>query len=75
MFTAGTESTVTTMEWAMSLLLNHPDVLKKAQAEIDVSVGNSRLLGADDVPSPGYLRCILNETLRLYPVLNIYSML
>uniref|UniRef100_J3LT13 Cytochrome P450 n=1 Tax=Oryza brachyantha TaxID=4533 RepID=J3LT13_ORYBR len=50
LFGAGTETTSTTTEWAMSLLLNHPETLKKAQAEIDASVGSSRLIDADDVP-------------------------
>lgn len=67
LFGAGTETTSTTSEWAMSLLLNHPDTLKKAQAEIDASVGNSRLITADDVTRLGYLQCIVRETLRLYP--------
>ncbi|XP_062214519.1 cytochrome P450 81Q32-like [Phragmites australis] len=67
MFTGGSETTATTAEWAMSLLLNHPEVLKRAQAEMDASVGNSRLVGPDDVPRLGYLQCILSETLRLYP--------
>ncbi|KAK3149273.1 hypothetical protein QOZ80_3AG0215190 [Eleusine coracana subsp. coracana] len=67
MFTGGAETTATTAEWAMSLLLNHPEVLKKAQAEIDASVGTSRLVTAADVPRLAYLHCIISETLRLYP--------
>ncbi|KAL6616400.1 hypothetical protein ACP70R_038670 [Stipagrostis hirtigluma subsp. patula] len=64
---AGTETTSTTTEWAMALLLNHPDVLKKAQEEIDAQVGESRLLDKNDLPHLPYLHCIINETLRLYP--------
>ncbi|KAK3149274.1 hypothetical protein QOZ80_3AG0215200 [Eleusine coracana subsp. coracana] len=67
MFSAGTETTATTAEWAMALLLNHPEVIKKAQAEIDASVGTSRLIGPDDLPHLSYLHCILSETFRLYP--------
>ncbi|KAF8643176.1 hypothetical protein HU200_066943 [Digitaria exilis] len=51
----------------MALLPNHPEVLKKAQTEIDVAVGTSRLISPDDLPRLGYLQCIINETLRLYP--------
>ncbi|KAF8775561.1 hypothetical protein HU200_004334 [Digitaria exilis] len=64
-------TTATTAEWAMSLLLNHPEVLRKSQAEIDAAVGTSRLLAADDVPRLGYLHCIISETLRLYPVVPL----
>ena len=67
MFVAGTETTSSTIEWAMSLLLNHPAALKKAQAEMDASIGTSRMVTADDVPRLSYLQCIINETLRLYP--------
>jgi cytochrome P450 len=68
LFTAGTETTSSTIEWAMSLLLNHPEALKKAEAEIEAAVGASRLITMDDVPGLGYLQCVINETLRLYPV-------
>ena len=67
MFGAGTETTSTTTEWAMALLLNHPEKLKKAQAEIDAAVGTSHLVTADDLSRLPYLQCIIHETLRLYP--------
>lgn len=55
------------MEWALSLILNNPHVLKKAQIEIDAVVGHDRLLDEADVAELPYLRCIINETLRMYP--------
>ncbi|KAL6870909.1 hypothetical protein ACP4OV_014757 [Aristida adscensionis] len=64
---AGTETTSTAAEWAMSLLLNHPEKLTKARAEIDAAVGTSRLLAADDLPGLGYLHRVIAEALRMYP--------
>ncbi|KAK9049535.1 hypothetical protein SSX86_031497 [Deinandra increscens subsp. villosa] len=63
----GSETSAGTMEWAMSLLLNHPLVLKKAQDEINRVIGNKRLVDEPDIVKLPYLRCIINETLRLYP--------
>ncbi|KAI3760270.1 hypothetical protein L1987_50663 [Smallanthus sonchifolius] len=39
---AGTGSTGFTMTWALSLLLNHPDILKSAQKELDIHVGREK---------------------------------
>ncbi|KAJ6320965.1 hypothetical protein OIU78_016207 [Salix suchowensis] len=67
MFVAGTETTATTLEWAMALLLNHPKVMLKVKAEIDEHVGHGRLLNESDTAKLPYLGCVITETLRLYP--------
>ncbi|KAL2471614.1 Cytochrome [Abeliophyllum distichum] len=64
---AGTDSSSGTMEWALSVLLNNPEILKKAQMEIDNHVGQERLIDESDIANLPYLRCIINETLRMYP--------
>ncbi|CBI19438.3 unnamed protein product, partial [Vitis vinifera] len=67
MLTAGTDTSAGTMEWALSLLLNSPEVLKKAQQEIDVHLGHDRLIEEVDLAQLPYLRSIIKETLRMYP--------
>ena len=64
---AGTHTSSSTMEWALSLLLNHPQVLEKAKREIDEHIGHDRLMDEADLAQLPYLRSILNETLRMYP--------
>ncbi|KAL4583460.1 hypothetical protein LXL04_008033 [Taraxacum kok-saghyz] len=71
LLTAGTDTSASTTEWALSLLLNHPHVLKKAQNQIDSHVGGSRLLDESDMNKLPYIRCILNETLRMYPAVPL----
>ncbi|PON49934.1 Cytochrome P450, E-class, group I [Parasponia andersonii] len=64
---AGTDTTAVMLEWAMSNLLNHPHVLKKARAELDSQVGQQQLVDESDLSKLPYLQCIISETLRLYP--------
>ena len=56
-----------TLTWALSLLLNNPEVLKKAQLELDNHVGRERQVNESDVKNLVYLQAIVKETLRLYP--------
>ncbi|KAF2562243.1 hypothetical protein F2Q70_00018429 [Brassica cretica] len=68
MILAGTDTSAATLEWAMSNLLNHPEVLKKAKTEIDEQIGLDRLIEEQDIVKLPYLQSIVSETLRLYPV-------
>lgn len=66
-FLAGMDSSTVTIEWGLSLLLNHPWHIEKAYKEITSHVKEARLLKEEDLPNLPYLQAIINETFRLYP--------
>ncbi|KAH9622685.1 hypothetical protein KSS87_011546 [Heliosperma pusillum] len=68
---AGTETSASTMEWAIALLIKNPHVYQKAKNEIDAYVGYDRLIEESDMQHIPYLHCIINETLRMFPVTPI----
>ncbi|KAI3907496.1 hypothetical protein MKW92_049335, partial [Papaver armeniacum] len=61
------DTTSIALTWVLSLLLTHPDVLKKAQNELDTLVGKERNVEGPDINDLVYLQAIVKETLRLYP--------
>ncbi|XP_028777202.1 cytochrome P450 81E8-like [Neltuma alba] len=67
MLLAGTDTSATTLEWAMSSLLNNPHVLEKAKKEIDTHIGQERLIDEPDISKLPYLQSIIFETFRLHP--------
>ncbi|XP_017245428.2 cytochrome P450 81Q32-like isoform X2 [Daucus carota subsp. sativus] len=67
MILAGTDTSVVTIEWAMSLLLNNPYALRKARDEIDSVLGLDHLVDESDLSKLPYLENIISETFRLYP--------
>ncbi|TYH51130.1 hypothetical protein ES332_D10G253200v1 [Gossypium tomentosum] len=67
MFVAGSDTSTATKEWMMVELLKHPNAMKKVQEEVRNVVGNKLRVDAEDVSKMKYLKCVLKETLRLYP--------
>nr|ANC33511.1 1,3,5-trihydroxyxanthone synthase [Hypericum perforatum] len=67
MFIAGTETSTATLEWALTLLLQHPKKMEKLRAEIDGVVGDTRLVNESDFSKLPYLKAVVKETMRLYP--------
>ncbi|WCJ17994.1 cytochrome p450 81d1 [Euphorbia peplus] len=64
---AGTDTSSATMEWGISLLVNNPEILKKAQHEIETIIGHDKLMTESDVSRLPYFQCVINEVMRLYP--------
>ncbi|XP_021766092.1 cytochrome P450 CYP82D47-like [Chenopodium quinoa] len=67
MILAAADTTAVTLTWALSLLLNNKEVLKKSQAELDIVVGKERQVEESDLKNLVYLQAVLKETMRLYP--------
>lgn len=67
MILAGSDTTTVTLIWALSLLLNKPHLLKKAQEELDIHVGKDRFVQESDTSKLVFIQAIIKETLRMYP--------
>ncbi|KAJ8625567.1 hypothetical protein MRB53_034097 [Persea americana] len=65
---SATDTTATTLAGALSAVLNNPQVLKKAQDELDTHVGRNRHVDESDIKSLTYLQAITKETLRMGPI-------
>ena len=67
LLTGGTDTSAISLEWAMSELLKHPHIIKKATEELDKVVGRHRWVEEKDIPQLPYLNAIVKETMRLHP--------
>jgi len=67
MLLEGTDTSAITLEWAMTNLLNHPEIVKMANIELDTHIGQNRLVDEVDIFKLPYLQSIVSETLRLHP--------
>ncbi|KAF7806018.1 cytochrome P450 71A26-like [Senna tora] len=66
MFAAGTDTTSTVVEWAMTELLRHPRVMKKLQDDMRKVVGSRTHITEEDLVEMHYLKAVLKETLRTH---------
>ncbi|KAI0353450.1 cytochrome P450 monooxygenase pc-3 [Trametes cingulata] len=65
---AGRDTTAATLTLVVYLLCLYPDVFKRLRAEVLEALGQTRTPDFDDVRQLKYLRAVINETLRLYPI-------
>lgn len=71
MVVGGTDTASNTIEFAMAELINSPQIMKKAQQEIDLVVGNENTVEESHLHKLHYLNDIMKEVLRLHPALPL----
>ncbi|KAJ4977520.1 hypothetical protein NE237_002626 [Protea cynaroides] len=62
----GTDTSATTLEWAMAEMMQHPEVMKKAQEELVQVFGKSNMVEEPYLSKLPYLNAVVKETLRLH---------
>ncbi|GMH09466.1 hypothetical protein Nepgr_011307 [Nepenthes gracilis] len=67
LFAAGTDTTSSTLEWAMAELLHNPDKLTNAKEELERIIGRGNIVQEGDIDRLLYLQSIVKETFRLHP--------
>ncbi|XP_069129904.1 cytochrome P450 2B4-like [Argopecten irradians] len=65
LYIAGTETTATTIKWAILLLIHNPHVQTKLRKEIEDVVGFGRLPSMNDKPEMVYTEACIHELLRM----------
>uniref|UniRef100_A0A803Q8G6 Cytochrome P450 n=1 Tax=Cannabis sativa TaxID=3483 RepID=A0A803Q8G6_CANSA len=66
-FTAGTETSATIVDWAMAEMIRNPRVMKKAQEEVRQVFNKKGMVDEAGISDLKYLKSIVKETLRLHP--------
>ncbi|XP_022874059.1 isoleucine N-monooxygenase 2-like [Olea europaea var. sylvestris] len=55
-------------EWALAEMINQPQILKRATAELDLVVGRNRLVQESDLNKLNYVKACAKEAFRLHPI-------
>ncbi|XP_038687862.1 probable (S)-N-methylcoclaurine 3'-hydroxylase isozyme 2 [Tripterygium wilfordii] len=66
LFTAGTDTTSSTIEWAMAELIKNPESMKKVEHELEREIKQD-VVKESQLPQLTYLQACVKETLRLHP--------
>ncbi|KAI7742848.1 hypothetical protein M8C21_027861 [Ambrosia artemisiifolia] len=70
-FSAGTDTTFTSLEWTTCELLRHPRAMKQLQKEVN-EIGQGRpMITEDDLDKMPYLKAVFKEGLRLHTPLPL----
>lgn len=71
MVVGGSDTSSNAIEFAFAEVMNKPEVMRKAQDELDRVVGEDDIVEESHIRKLPYLHAIMKESLRLHPVLPL----
>ncbi|KAL0793110.1 hypothetical protein Bca101_064487 [Brassica carinata] len=71
MVIGSTDTSLHVIEFTMAELLNKPDIMKRAQQELDEVVGKDKIVEESHIPKLPYILAIMKESMRLHPVVPL----
>ncbi|KAG8556512.1 hypothetical protein GDO81_018102 [Engystomops pustulosus] len=71
LFGAGTETTTTTIRWALMFMILYPDIQSKVQEEIDQVIGRERKPTMGDVLNMPYTNAVIHEVQRFGDIIPL----
>ena len=74
LFTAGTDTSSTTLQWILANLVKYPHIQEKLFMEIKGVIADGELeIKEDDLLKMPYLKAVVLETLRRHPPTHLLS--
>ncbi|XP_010307656.1 cytochrome P450 2J6 [Balearica regulorum gibbericeps] len=71
LFLAGTETTATTLRWALLYMVVYPDIQEKVQKELDAVLGCSHVISYEDRKKLPYTNAVIHEIQRYSNIILI----
>ncbi|EXC17882.1 Flavonoid 3'-monooxygenase [Morus notabilis] len=69
MVIGGSDTSSNAIEFSMAEIMNQPEIMNKAQQELETVVGKDNIVEESHIHKLPYLQAVMKETLRLHPVL------
>ncbi|CAI9087716.1 OLC1v1021861C1 [Oldenlandia corymbosa var. corymbosa] len=70
-FTAGSETSASTVDWAMAEMIRNPAIMNRAQEEVREVFRSKGYVDEDGLDELKYLKSVIKETLRLHPAVPL----